>query len=46
MQDVQAMLSKVRFSGAKDKWVWEADSGGVFTVSSVKRLMHLGWNMQ
>ncbi|XP_022030967.1 uncharacterized protein LOC110931904 [Helianthus annuus] len=46
LQDVQEMLSKVCFSGVKDKWVWEADSGGVFSVASVKRLLHLGRNLQ
>ncbi|PWA45645.1 RNA-directed DNA polymerase, eukaryota, Reverse transcriptase zinc-binding domain protein [Artemisia annua] len=46
MQDVQNLLSKMSFSGAKDKWVWEADSGGVFSVASVKSLLNMGRNMQ
>ncbi|PWA90619.1 RNA-directed DNA polymerase, eukaryota, Reverse transcriptase zinc-binding domain protein [Artemisia annua] len=46
MQDVQEMLSKVCFSGGKDNWVWEADSSGVFSVASVKKLLQLGRNLQ
>ncbi|XP_076885917.1 uncharacterized protein LOC143535587 [Bidens hawaiensis] len=46
MQDVQNLLSKVVLSEAKDKWVWEADSGGIFSVASVKSLLNRGRNLQ
>ncbi|XP_076941406.1 uncharacterized protein LOC143610952 [Bidens hawaiensis] len=46
MQDVQNLLSKVVLSEAKDKWVWEADSGGIFSVTSVKSLLNRGRNLQ
>ncbi|KAJ0428689.1 putative reverse transcriptase zinc-binding domain-containing protein [Helianthus annuus] len=39
IQQLCMLLADVQLSAEKDRWSWQADSKGIFTVKSVKRLL-------